>query len=97
MVDYIMQDIEVSSTSSHDNDPEDILVQSYDIDISTDSYFTILERGIPTFRYTTIRYTTFRYTTFRYRHFDTPTFRYTTIRYTDIIIYMIGKSEIYVR
>ena len=32
-----------------------------------------------------------------HRHFDTPTFRYTTIRYTDIIIYMIGKSEIYVR
>ena len=30
MADYIMQNIEVSSSSSHENDPEEILVQSYD-------------------------------------------------------------------
>ena len=46
MADYIMQDIEVSSTGSHDYDPEDILVQSYDIDISKcESFFPNLERS----------------------------------------------------
>ena len=44
MADYIMQDIEVSSTGSHDYDPEDILVQSYDIDISKcKPFLTILD------------------------------------------------------
>ena len=46
MADYIMQEIEVSSTGSHDYDPEDILVQSYDIDISKcESFFPNLERS----------------------------------------------------
>ena len=46
MADYIMQDIEVSSTGSHDYDPEGILGQSYDIDISKcKSFFLIFERS----------------------------------------------------
>ena len=47
MADYIMQEIEVSSTGSHDYDPEDILVQSYDIDISKcESFFPIYQKRV---------------------------------------------------
>ena len=49
MADYIMWDIEVSSTGYPDYDPEDILVQSYDIEVSKCKSFFHNFRTQPTF------------------------------------------------